>query len=129
MALESLDDHVLEVLVEERDFGSDGLELFLRLTASPDNHGECAGANVAHAWVDTANTMVFVLTHIGHVISLLVHVLPVKELLRVERALTGISSPVWSRGIAVEAEVFTLAHAVDELLSNELAHISSCLLL
>ena len=68
--------------------------------------------------------MILVLSHVRHVVRFLVHVLIVEELIGDESALCGKCSPVWCRSVTVKAEVLTLSHPVNNLLSYELAYIS-----
>ena len=114
---------MVEALVELGDLRGDLCELRLGLHSRPNDHAESVRADVAAPGVDASNAMVFVLAHVGHVVGLLVQPLPIEELLGLERASRVVSGPVRRSRFRIEAEVFTLTHAMDELLANELTNV------
>ena len=68
--------------------------------------------------------MILALAHVRHIVGLLVQELPVKELLNNEGAFRIEIGPLRRRRFGVEAESFTLAHGVNELLADVFADIS-----
>lgn len=71
---------MVEAFVELGDFRGDLSQLRLGLHSRPNDHAEIVGAGVAHSRIDASNPMVLALAHIGHVVGLGVHPVPIEEL-------------------------------------------------
>ena len=78
---------MMELLVEKRDPCDDCVELLLSLSATPNHHAKSGVACEFSARSRTFNAVVLLRSHICHVVSVLVHKFPVKELFSVECAL------------------------------------------
>ena len=100
------------------------MELFLSLDTSSYDHAKSGSTTVAKTWVYASNSVVLVLAHVRHVVSLLVKELPVEELFSLEGTLIVVSGPVRCGCFGVEAKSFALAHAVNELFANKFSDIS-----
>ena len=70
--------------------------------------------------------MIFVLTHIGHVVCILLQVLKVKEMRNVERSFGVEVVEVGSQLINVYAKLLAHAHAVNESFAYCFAHFFIC---
>ena len=102
---------MLELRAEERDLVRDCSDIFFGLSTTTNYHGEGWNAGVATAWVDAANSMVLILANISHIVGLLIHLLPVKEGVRVERAIDFEGCKVWRGCLEIIAKVLSIAHA------------------
>ena len=79
------------------------------------------------AWVDSTDSVVLVVANECHVVSFLVHPLPVEVLLGNECSLYSESGEVRGRTLDVVTEVLTIARTIDPLFPDVLADVGVCL--
>ena len=113
----------MELRVEERDRLDERFDLLVCLKIGSHAHRKGSCSAVAGAWIDSADAVVLVLPHKGHVLLFLVHALPVKEDVRVENTLHPDCRKIWRSLLTIQAKVIAITHAIDEALSDKIADI------
>ena len=118
-------------MVEATEEVGNARETFLDLLfggmADANDHLVVIIATVSVSWVDAARAVVLIVADKTHVVSLFLEPGIVGEEIGFEGAIDSEVVQIDNSVLKVEAQSLTMAHGIDDLLSDVLAHIGVCL--
>ena len=114
---------MLEVFVEVGNFRDCLLNLLIIRKAASNDDLEVRVAAESASWVDAARAVVLICADEAHVVLFLTELGVVKEERRFECAIGSEVFELDDSVFTVEAQSLTVAHSIDYLLSDVLAHV------